>query len=51
VPALTREFRLYRIKRVQETFFVDAAGQLHGVFIGPLNEAELHQRIDALLKE
>ena len=47
----TRIASLYRVKGVPETFFVNAAGQLRGVIIGPTNEAELHQRIDALLHE
>jgi cytochrome c biogenesis protein CcmG/thiol:disulfide interchange protein DsbE len=41
----------YRIKGIPETFFVDAAGQLRGVYIGPIPEAELRQRIETLLQE
>ncbi|MGH2543696.1 MAG: TlpA family protein disulfide reductase [Ardenticatenaceae bacterium] len=32
---------MYRIKGVPETFFIDRAGNLQGVKIGPLGEAEL----------
>lgn len=42
---------LYRIKGIPETFFVDRAGELRGVYIGPIPEAELRQRIEALLVE
>ena len=41
----------YRIKGIPETFFVDSAGQLRGVYIGPIPEAELRQRLEALLQE
>ena len=47
----TRISTLYRIKGVPETFFVNSAGELDGVYIGPLSEAELQQRIEALLLE
>ncbi len=47
----TRISQLYRIKGVPETYFVDPQGKLQGVIIGPTTEAELRQRIDALLLE
>lgn len=47
----TRISPLYRLKGVPETFFVDRAGELRGVYIGPIPEAELRQRIEALLVE
>ena len=47
----TRIATAYRLKGVPETFFVDAAGLLRGVYIGPVPEAELRQRIDALLEK
>jgi len=47
----TRISPLYRIKGIPETFFVDRAGELRGVFIGPIPEAELRLRIEALLVE
>lgn len=47
----TRIATAYRLKGVPETFFVDAAGLLRGVYIGPVPEAELRQRIEALLQE
>lgn len=47
----TRISPLYRIKGIPETFFVDPAGQLRGVFVGPISEAELRRRIEALLEE
>ena len=47
----TRIATRYRIQGVPETFFVDAGGVLRGLFVGPLSEAELHQRLQALLPE
>ena len=47
----TRIATLYRVKGVPETYFVNAGGELRGVIIGPTNETELHQRIEALLQE
>lgn len=45
----TRIAQAYRIKGVPETYFVDRKGQLQGVFIGPLNQEELHRRIQSML--
>ena len=39
----------YRIKGVPETFYVDKAGQLRGVYIGPLSPPILDDKIDELL--
>lgn len=39
----------YRIRGVPETFFIDQAGLLQGVKIGPLSPPELDERIDQLL--
>ncbi|MDK1046125.1 MAG: redoxin domain-containing protein [Anaerolineales bacterium] len=39
----------YRIKGIPETFFVDAAGQMRDVFIGPINDTELRRRVEGLL--
>lgn len=47
----TRIAPLYRIKGIPETFFVDPAGQLRGVYVGPISEVELRQRIEALWQE
>lgn len=47
----TRIAPLYRIKGIPETFFVDPAGRLRGVYVGPIPEAELRQRIEALRQE
>jgi cytochrome c biogenesis protein CcmG, thiol:disulfide interchange protein DsbE len=47
----TRISQRYRIKGVPETYFVNAKGDLQGVIIGPTDETELSQRIDALLRE
>lgn len=41
----------YRILGNPETFFVDRAGDLRGVYIGLLLKPELRQRIEALLAE
>jgi len=45
----TRIADAYRIRGVPETFFVDKAGVLQGVQIGPLRAPELDDRIDDLL--
>ncbi|MBI3360714.1 MAG: hypothetical protein HY023_06350 [Chloroflexi bacterium] len=42
---------LYRIKGIPETFFINRAGDLNGVYVGPISEAELRQRIEALLAD
>lgn len=47
----TRIAQAYRIRGVPETFFVDKAGQLRGVYIGPLYPPELDNRIEELLAE
>jgi cytochrome c biogenesis protein CcmG/thiol:disulfide interchange protein DsbE len=47
----TRIATAYRIQGVPETFFIDKAGQLRGVHIGPLYPPELDERIDELLAE
>jgi cytochrome c biogenesis protein CcmG/thiol:disulfide interchange protein DsbE len=47
----TRIAQAYNIKGVPETFFVDKAGVLRGVHIGPLSPPELDNRIDELLAE
>ncbi|MBI4769341.1 MAG: TlpA family protein disulfide reductase [Chloroflexi bacterium] len=47
----TRISQAYRIQGVPETFFVDRAGKLRGVNIGPLYPPELDDRIEALLEE
>src|SRR5512145_2182921 len=47
----TRIAQAYNIKGVPETFFVDRAGVLRGVYIGPLYPPELDNRIDELLAE
>jgi cytochrome c biogenesis protein CcmG, thiol:disulfide interchange protein DsbE len=39
----------YRIRGIPETFFIDRQGFLQSVFIGAIDEAELHRRISALL--
>lgn len=41
----------YRIQGVPETFYVDKAGQLRGVHIGPLAPPILDNKIDELLAE
>jgi cytochrome c biogenesis protein CcmG/thiol:disulfide interchange protein DsbE len=47
----TRIAQVYRIQGVPETFFVDKAGRLRGVHIGPLYPSELDNRIEELLAE
>ena len=47
----TRIAPQYRVKGIPETFFVDPDGQLRGVYVGPISEAELRQRIEALWQE
>ncbi len=47
----TRIAQAYRIQGVPETFFVDKAGKLRGVHIGPLVPPQLDERIDELLAE
>lgn len=47
----TRIAQAYRIQGVPETFFVDRAGKLRGVKIGPLKSPELDNRIEELLSE
>lgn len=47
----TRIAQAYRIRGVPETFFVDRAGFLRGVYIGPLTEDELRRRLEALLED
>lgn len=43
--------RAYQIKGVPETFYVDQAGQLRGVHIGPLSPPALEEKINELLGE
>lgn len=45
----TRIGQAYRVRGVPETFFIDGEGQIRDVFIGPLTESELRQRIQSLL--
>lgn len=45
----TRIYAQYRARGVPETYFVDAAGQLRSVYLGPIPEAELRRRIEAIL--
>ncbi len=47
----TRIAQSYRIQGVPETFFIDRAGQLRGVHIGPLYPPELDERIEELRAE
>jgi cytochrome c biogenesis protein CcmG/thiol:disulfide interchange protein DsbE len=47
----TRIAQAYRIQGVPETYFVDKAGRLHGMHIGPLYPPELDNRIEELLDE
>lgn len=47
----TRIAQAYRIRGIPETFFVDKAGQLRAMKIGPFAPPELENRIDELLKE
>lgn len=47
----TRIAQAYRIRGVPETFFVDRAGFLRGVYIGPLTEDELRHRLETLLED
>jgi cytochrome c biogenesis protein CcmG, thiol:disulfide interchange protein DsbE len=47
----TRISQAYRIKGVPETYFVDQAGRLAFVKIGPTTEAELRSVIDKLLSK
>jgi cytochrome c biogenesis protein CcmG/thiol:disulfide interchange protein DsbE len=42
---------LYRIKGIPETFFINRVGELNGVYVGPISEVELRQRIEALLPD
>lgn len=46
----TRISTQYRLKGIPETFFVSRAGELQSVFIGPLAESDLRQRIESLLQ-
>src|SRR5512136_1725774 len=45
----TRISDAYNIKGVPETYFVDREGQLHGVYIGPLEAPYLDNKIEELL--
>jgi cytochrome c biogenesis protein CcmG/thiol:disulfide interchange protein DsbE len=45
----TRISAAYNIKGVPETYFVDRAGQLQGVYIGPLEAPYLDNKIEELL--
>lgn len=47
----TRISQTYRIRGVPEKFFIDKHGRVRGLVIGPVPEAELRQRIEALLAE
>ncbi len=47
----TRIAQAYRIQGVPETFFVDKAGKLRSVQIGPLQAPELDNKIEELLNE
>ncbi len=47
----TRIAQAYRIQGVPETFFVDQAGKLRGVHIGPLKAPQLDDKIEELLNE
>jgi len=47
----TRISQTYRIRGVPEKFFIDKRGQVRALLIGPVPEAELRQRIEALLAE
>jgi cytochrome c biogenesis protein CcmG/thiol:disulfide interchange protein DsbE len=47
----TRISQAFNIKGVPETYFVAKNGELRGVQIGPLQEPQLDQKIDALLSE
>ena len=47
----TRIAQAYRIQGVPETFYVDKAGKLRGVHIGPLKSPQLDDKIEELLGE
>ena len=47
----TRISQAYRIRGVPEKFLIDRRGQIRAVLIGPRPEAELRQRLEALLQE
>ncbi len=47
----TRISAAYRIRGVPEKFLIDRQGQIRAVLIGPVIEAELRQRLDALIAE
>lgn len=44
-------FNAYRAQGVPETFFIDRQGRIRDVFIGPMQEPDLIQRIERLLAE
>lgn len=46
----TRIYTQYRARGVPETYFVDANGILRPPHIGPITEAQLRERLEALLK-
>ena len=45
----SRAYTTYHVQGVPETFFVDREGILQGFYVGPIPEAELEARIQALL--
>ncbi|NUQ38018.1 MAG: redoxin domain-containing protein [Caldilineales bacterium] len=45
----SRIYSAYRVQGVPETFFIDAAGQVQGVHVGPMTARDLEQRISQLL--
>ncbi len=47
----TRISQDYRIRGVPEKFLIDRQGQVQAVLIGPIDEAELRQHLDALIAE
>jgi len=47
----TRISQAYNIKGVPETFYVAKNGELRGVKVGPLQEPELDDKIEELLRE
>ncbi|MFO8035208.1 MAG: TlpA disulfide reductase family protein [Anaerolineales bacterium] len=47
----TKISQAYNIQGIPETYFIDKAGKIRGVKIGPLQPPELEEKIDSLLAE
>jgi len=48
-PAATPVLRRYSTQYIPTSIFVNGEGEVAGVFVGPLTEAQMREKLDSLL--